>query len=185
MKKLIDFSKSYLAEILFALVSLCTISLALYGVVCKGKTVALLVLCAAAIIQIVAGWVVGFVMKAQIKKLVWHAYFALAAAVLGVGALIADNPAGFWGSVGCLCAMAKQYEGRFPTKDEIEQIYAKFNEINQNLYECGESLLRRRRYLYTSGDEDADGKMNYCLDFATGQQSLANCDSVVGAVLVE
>lgn len=81
--------------------------------------------------------------------------------------------------------MAKQYEGRFPNKAEIEQIYAKFNEINQNLYECGEPLLKRRKYLYTSGDVNADKTMNYCLNFATGQDSLADCDSFVGAVLVE
>lgn len=81
--------------------------------------------------------------------------------------------------------MAKQYEGRFPNKAEIEQIYAKFNEINQNLYECGEPLLVRRKYLYTSGDEHADKVMNYCLNFANGQDSLADCDSFVGAVLVE
>ncbi|MBR1605541.1 MAG: hypothetical protein IJ660_05500, partial [Alphaproteobacteria bacterium] len=81
--------------------------------------------------------------------------------------------------------MAKQYEGRFPNKDEIEQIYAKFKEINQNLYECGEPLLQRKKYLYTSGDEKADKMMNYCLNFANGQDSLADCDSFVGAVLVE
>ena len=81
--------------------------------------------------------------------------------------------------------MAKQYEGRFPNKAEIEQIYAKFNEINQNLYECGEPLLRRWKYLYTSGDEHADKTMNYCLNFATGHDSLADCDSLVCAVLVE
>lgn len=81
--------------------------------------------------------------------------------------------------------MAKQYEGRFPNKAEIEQIYAKFNEINQNLYECGEPLLQRRKYLYTSGDANADKTMNYCLNFATGHDSLADCDSYVGAVLVE
>lgn len=81
--------------------------------------------------------------------------------------------------------MAKQYEGRFPNKDEIEQIYAKFNEINQNLYECGEPLLQRWKYLYTSGDEHADETMNYCLNFANGQDSLADCDSEVCAVLVE
>ena len=81
--------------------------------------------------------------------------------------------------------MAKQYEGRVPNKSEIEQIYAKFNEINQNLYECGEPLLIRGKYLYTSGDEDSDQTMNYCLNFANGQDSLADCDSFVGAVLVE
>ncbi|MBQ8464748.1 MAG: hypothetical protein IJ545_01925 [Alphaproteobacteria bacterium] len=81
--------------------------------------------------------------------------------------------------------MAKQYEGRFPNKDEIEQIYAKFKEINQNLYECGEPLLQRKKYLYTSGDEKADKMMNYCLNFANGQDSLADCDSYVAAVLVE
>ena len=81
--------------------------------------------------------------------------------------------------------IAKQYDGRFPTKDELEQIYAKFNEINQNLYECGEPLLKRRKYLYTSGDERADEVMNYCINFADGQDSLADCDSFVCAVLVE
>lgn len=81
--------------------------------------------------------------------------------------------------------MAKQYEGRFPNRAEIELIYAKFNEINQNLYECGEPLLKRVKYLYTSGDETADKTMNYCLNFATGQDSFADCDSLVGAVLVE
>ena len=81
--------------------------------------------------------------------------------------------------------MAKQYEGRFPNKAEIEQIYAKFNEINQNLYECGEPLLQRWKYLYTSGDERADETMNYCLNFANGQDSLADCDSEVCTVLVE
>lgn len=81
--------------------------------------------------------------------------------------------------------MAKQYEGRFPNKAEIEQIYAKFNEINQNLYECGEPLLRKWKYLYTSGDRNADETMNYCLNFANGQDSLADCDSLVCAVLVE
>ena len=81
--------------------------------------------------------------------------------------------------------MAKQYEGRFPTESEIKQIYAKFNEINQNLYECGEPLLQRKKYLYTSGDEKADKVMNYCFNFATGQDSLADCDSHVAAVLVE
>ena len=34
--------------------------------------------------------------------------------------------------------IAKQYDGRFPNEEEIKQIYAKFKEINQNLYECGE-----------------------------------------------
>ncbi len=81
--------------------------------------------------------------------------------------------------------IAKQHEGRLPNKDEIEQIYAKFDEINQNLYECGEPLLKRGKYLYTSGDENADKAMNYCLNFATGQESLADCDSFVCAVLVE
>jgi len=81
--------------------------------------------------------------------------------------------------------MAKQYDGRFPNKAEIEQIYTKFNEINQNLYECGEPLLKKWKYLYTSGDERADKTMNYCLNFATGQDSLADCDSFVCAVLVE
>lgn len=81
--------------------------------------------------------------------------------------------------------MAKQYEGRLPNKAEIEQIYAKFNEINQNLYECGEPLLQRWKYLYTSGDQNADKVMNYCLNFATGQTTLADCDSFVCAVLVE
>lgn len=81
--------------------------------------------------------------------------------------------------------IAKQYEGRFPTKDELRQIYDKFNEINQNLYECGEPLLSRRKYLYTSGDENADQIMNYCLDFKTGQETLADCDSYACAVLVE
>lgn len=81
--------------------------------------------------------------------------------------------------------MAKQYEGRFPTEAEIEQIYTKFKEINQNLYECGEPLLQKRKYLYTSGDETADKSMNYCLNFANGQKSLADCDSYVCAVLVE
>ncbi len=80
--------------------------------------------------------------------------------------------------------MAKQYDGRFPNEEEIKQIYAKFNEINQNLYECGEPLLRKWKYLYTSGNEDADKRMNYCLNFATGQKSLADCDSLVCAVLV-
>lgn len=81
--------------------------------------------------------------------------------------------------------MAKQYEGRFPTEIEIRQIYAKFKEINQNLYECGEPLLKRQKYLYTSGDEKADKQMNYCLNFATGTKSLADCDGFVSAVLVE
>lgn len=81
--------------------------------------------------------------------------------------------------------MAKQYEGRLPDKAEIEQIYAKFNEINQNLYECGEPLLKRWKYLYTSGDQNADKVTNYCLNFATGQTTFADCDSFVGAVLVE
>lgn len=81
--------------------------------------------------------------------------------------------------------MAKQYEGRFPNKVEIEQIYAKFNEINQNLYECGEPLLKRRKYLYTSGNEHDDKAMNYCLNFENGQKSYADCDSFVCAVLVE
>ena len=81
--------------------------------------------------------------------------------------------------------IAKQYKGRFPTKAEIKEIYAKFDEINQNLYECGEPLLMRRKYLYTSGDEQEDEIMNYCLNFANGQDSYADCDSWVCAVLVE
>ena len=81
--------------------------------------------------------------------------------------------------------MVKQYEGCFPNKAEIEQIYAKFKEINQNLYECGEPMLKRRKYLYTSGDEKADKTMNYCLNFANGRDSIADCDSLVCAVLVE
>lgn len=81
--------------------------------------------------------------------------------------------------------MAKQYEGRFPNKAEIELIYAKFKEINQNLYECGEPLLQRWKYLYTSGNKIADGTMYYCLDFANGQDSFAECDDSVCAVLVE
>ncbi|MBQ8480999.1 MAG: hypothetical protein IJ532_00495 [Alphaproteobacteria bacterium] len=81
--------------------------------------------------------------------------------------------------------MAKQYEGCFPTEPEIELIYAKFDEINQNLYECGEPLLKRRKYLYTTGDEDEDKSMNYCLNFANGQKSYADCDNMIGAVLVE
>lgn len=81
--------------------------------------------------------------------------------------------------------ISKQYEGRIPNKTELEQIYAKFNEINQNLYECGEPLLKRWKYLYTSGDDNADRIMNYCLNFANGQDSLADCDSFVCAVLVE
>lgn len=80
--------------------------------------------------------------------------------------------------------IAKQYDGRFPNEEEIKQIYSKFKEINQNLYECGEPLLRRWKYLYTSGDEDADKRMNYCLNFATGQKSLSDCDGLVCAVLV-
>ncbi|MBR3662267.1 MAG: hypothetical protein IKN67_03180 [Alphaproteobacteria bacterium] len=81
--------------------------------------------------------------------------------------------------------MAKQYDGRLPNKAEIKQIYSNFCRINQNLYECCEPLLRRWKYLYTSGDENADKAMNYCLNFATGQESLADCDSFVCAVLVE
>ena len=81
--------------------------------------------------------------------------------------------------------MAKQYDGRFPNEAEIEQIYAKFNEINQNLYECGEPLLQRRKYLYTCGNENEDKCLNYCYNFATGKKSLADCDSYVSAVLVE
>lgn len=81
--------------------------------------------------------------------------------------------------------MAKQYEGRFPTEAEIEQIYAKFNEINQNLYECGEPLLQRWKYLYNSGDAKADLAMNYCLNFANGKKTYADCDSEICAVLVE
>lgn len=81
--------------------------------------------------------------------------------------------------------MAKQYEGHLPSKQELAQIYAKFKEINQNLYECGEHLLTKRRYLYTTGDLEEDNAMNRCLDFATGQDSLADCDSHVSAVLVE
>ncbi len=80
--------------------------------------------------------------------------------------------------------MAKQYEGRLPNEAEIKQIYAKFKEINQNLYECGEPLLEKRKYLYTSGNEEDDKEMNYCLDFTTGEKSLADCDSYVCAVLV-
>lgn len=80
--------------------------------------------------------------------------------------------------------IAKQYDGRFPNEEEIKLIYAKFKEINQNLYECGEPLLRRWKYLYTSGDEDADKRMNYCLNFDTGQKSLSDCDGMVCAVLV-
>lgn len=81
--------------------------------------------------------------------------------------------------------MAKQYDGGFPNEAEIEQIYAKFNEINQNLYECGEPLLQQRKYLYITGDEEADKRMNYCLNFANGKKSIADCDSCVCAVLVE
>ncbi len=81
--------------------------------------------------------------------------------------------------------MAKQYEGRLPNEAEIKQIYAKFKEINQNLYECGEPLLEKRKYLYTSGDEGTDKMMNYCLNFASGQESLVDCDSFACAVLVE
>ncbi len=81
--------------------------------------------------------------------------------------------------------IAKQYEGRFPNEEEIKQIYAKFKEINQNLYECGEPLLRKWKYLYTSGDINADKIMNYCLNFADGQMSIADCDSLVCAVLLE
>ena len=81
--------------------------------------------------------------------------------------------------------MAKQYEGRLPNEAEIKQIYAKFKEINQNLYECGEPLLARGKYLYTSGNEKDDKAMNYCLNFASGKESLVDCDSYAGAVLVE
>lgn len=81
--------------------------------------------------------------------------------------------------------IAKQYEGRFPNEAEINLIYAKFDEINRNLYECGEPLLTRDKYLFTCGDKDEDEQMNWCLNFATGQRSYADCDSFVCAVLVE
>jgi len=82
-------------------------------------------------------------------------------------------------------AMAKQYEGRFPTEDELRQIYAKFKEINQNLYECGEPLLLHDKYLYTCGNADEDERMNWCIHLGTGQKTYADCDSFVCAVLVE
>lgn len=82
-------------------------------------------------------------------------------------------------------AMAKQYKGRFPTEAELLQIYAKFKEINQNLYECGEPLLLHDKYLCTCGNADEDVRMNWCIHLGTGQKTYADCDSFICAVLVE
>ncbi|MBR1649287.1 MAG: hypothetical protein IJ689_06815 [Alphaproteobacteria bacterium] len=79
----------------------------------------------------------------------------------------------------------KHYKGRLPTEAEIRAIYAQKSQICNNLMELGESPLCERRYLFTCGDEKKDKVYNYCLDFATGEVVLADCDSFVAAVLVE
>lgn len=304
MKKILALSKLYLDKILFALVSVLTLALAVYGIVCLSGVYSALVIMAALIVQVVIWAIVCVLFSLQAKKTWWLVYFALASVLIAVVAFFVGNSIGILGVLwnafclglckftwsikvtdeqqkpqGPFCVpvikrrgsvpvdrddplpepaeklpyvyydkpveqtahtiryyspylrkeqeimfqprkkrgkpfdnvrgivvadnlvllrsilftsnfpddireMAKQYEGRFPNEAEIKQIYAKFNQINQNLYECGEPLLRRRKYLYTSGDEEADKVMNYSLDFADGKEALADCDSLVCAVLV-
>ncbi len=79
----------------------------------------------------------------------------------------------------------KHFNGRLPNENEIKQIYAKRAMICNNLLECGEPLLQERRYLYTCGNLKKDRDYNYCLDFSTGEITIADCDSYVAAILVE
>ena len=294
MKKFIAFCKSYLSEILFALISVLTIWLAVYGIVSKREINSALLIIAATIAQVIFGTIVRSYLTPQTGRYIWQIYFAISALLVGISALAVDNSVGIFGFLwnvffvalltytwsfkitkkpqGPFCVvlnnefdplpepadklpyvyfdkpieqkahtiryyspylgiekeipfrprkergklfddvrgivvsenlillrsilftsnfpddireMIKQYDGRLPTETEIKQIYAKFKEINQNLYECGEPLLKKWKYLYSSGNKEADKAMNYCLNFANGEKSLADCDSSVCAVLVE
>ena len=79
--------------------------------------------------------------------------------------------------------ISKQFPGRLPSEEEIRQIFIYRSSICNNLLELGEQPLLTRPYLFHKGD-GRDEDFNYCLNFSTGETTIADCDDSVSALLV-
>lgn len=88
-----------------------------------------------------------------------------------------------WVLPGDIREISKQFPGRLPNEEEIRQIFAHRSSICNNLLELGEQPLLTRPYLFHKGD-GRDEDFNYCLNFSTGETTIADCDDCVAALLV-